>query len=111
MRLAESRPRWGFGWLATFPVAELSASAVALWRAGLAAVDPRLATRRALTELELGNRPITVIAIGKAGASMALGARDVLGERATEEAGDGVGFESDSPLFEDGSGVALVPFR
>ncbi len=50
---------------------------IALFRAGLARVDGRRCTREALRGAEAG--PVWAVAIGKAAAAMALGARDALG--------------------------------
>lgn len=48
---------------------------------GLAAVDPTHVTRQALTDLELGEGKIIVLAIGKAAIAMARAANEVLGDR------------------------------
>jgi glycerate 2-kinase len=50
---------------------------IGLFRAGLARVDGRRCVREALRGLEAG--PVWAVAIGKAAAAMALGARDALG--------------------------------
>ena len=50
---------------------------IELFRAGLARVDGRRCTREALRGAEAG--PVWAVAIGKAAAAMALGARDALG--------------------------------
>lgn len=52
-------------------------TAEAIWRAGLAAVEPRAATRAWLQTHPIEGR-VTAVAIGKAAAAMALGARDAL---------------------------------
>lgn len=54
---------------------------VAWFHEGLAAVDPTHVTRQALTDLDLGEGKIIVLAIGKAAVAMARAANEVLGDR------------------------------
>ncbi len=49
----------------------------------LSSVDPRVAVKQSVTQLNLSSQPIYSIAIGKAATSMALGLDDALGEQLT----------------------------
>ena len=58
-----------------------------VFRAGVAAADPRAVTREAVTRLEPLDLPVWIIAIGKGAHGMASGAIEALRERSTPIAG------------------------
>ena len=75
-----------------------AAELVAVWRAAVAACDPRVVVGDAIAEMELKPGPVSVVAIGKAAGAMAAGAVDGLAAR-------GIGIRDGIVVTVDGVGV------